>query len=68
MANKVIITTIEFAKCIPEDWHKRRHYGKERKVQQVFTMLRPVWKSRTLKTNTKLRFKTNVKSVLLYRS
>lgn len=37
------------------------------KAKGAFAMLRPIWKSRELNTNTKLRiFNTNVKSVLLY--
>ena len=43
--------------------------ARKRKAQQAFAMLRPVWRSRALRTSTKLRiFNTNVKSVLLYGS
>ena len=43
--------------------------ARKRKAQQAFAMLRPVWRSRALRTRTKLRiFNTNVKSVLLYGS
>ena len=43
--------------------------AQKRKGQQAFTMLKPVWRSTTLRTSTKLRlFNSNVKSVLLYSS
>ena len=39
------------------------------KARTAFTILRPVWKSKTISRKTKLRiFNTNVKSVLLYGS
>ena len=39
------------------------------KVRQAFRILRPIWLSSQLSTNTKIRiFNTNVKSVLLYGS
>ena len=40
-----------------------------KKARQVFAILRPVWRTTTISTNTKLRiFNSNVKSVLLYGS
>ena len=43
--------------------------ARRKKAQQAFTMLRPVWSCRSLRTKTKLRiFNSNVKSVLLYGS
>ncbi|XP_056017320.1 uncharacterized protein LOC130053779 [Ostrea edulis] len=43
--------------------------ARKRKAQQAFAMLKPVWRSTTLRTSTKLRlFNSNVKSVLLYGS
>ncbi|XP_063448224.1 uncharacterized protein LOC134727767 [Mytilus trossulus] len=43
--------------------------ARKKKAQQVFSMLKPVWRSNALRTSTKLRiFTTNVKSVLLYGS
>ena len=43
--------------------------ARKRKAQQAFAMLKPVWRSTTLRTSTKLRlFNYNVKSVLLYGS
>ena len=40
--------------------------ARRKKAQQAFAMLTPVWKSKDLRTATKLRiFKTNVKAVLL---
>lgn len=43
--------------------------ARKRKAQQAFAMLRPVWRSNSLRTNTKIKlFNTNVKSVLLYGS
>ena len=42
---------------------------RKRKAQQAFAMLKPVWRSTTLRTSTKLRlFNSNVTSVLLYGS
>jgi hypothetical protein len=41
----------------------------KRKAQQAFAMLKPVWRSTTLRTSTKLRlFNSNVKFILLYGS
>jgi hypothetical protein len=43
--------------------------ARKRKAQQAFAMLKPVWRSATLRTSTKLRlFNSNVKSILLYGS
>lgn len=43
--------------------------ARKRKAQQAFQMLWPVWRSRALKTATKIKiFNSNVKSVLLYGS
>ena len=40
-----------------------------KKARQAFAILRPVWRTTTISTNTKLRiFNSNVKSVLLYGS
>ena len=42
-------------------------YARKTKALQAFSILKPVWKSRTLRTSTKIRiFNSNVKSVLLY--
>lgn len=41
--------------------------ARKMKALQAFSILKPVWKSRTLRTATKIRiFNSNVKSVLLY--
>ncbi|XP_063408979.1 uncharacterized protein LOC134692458 [Mytilus trossulus] len=43
--------------------------ARKKKAQQIFSMLKPVWRSNALRTSTKLRIlNTNVKSVLLYGS
>jgi hypothetical protein len=43
--------------------------ARKRKAQQAFAMLKPVWRSTTFRTSTKLRlFNSNVKSFLLYGS
>ena len=43
--------------------------ARKKKALQAFSILKPVWKSRTLRTSTKIRiFNSNVKSVLLYGS
>ena len=43
--------------------------ARKKKALQAFSILKPVWKSRTLQTFTKIRiFNSNVKSVLLYGS
>jgi hypothetical protein len=42
--------------------------ARKRKAQQAFAMLKPVWRSTTLRTSTKLRLNSNVKYVLLYGS
>ena len=40
--------------------------ARRKKAQQAFAMLTPVWKSKDLRTATKIRiFKPNVKAVLL---
>jgi len=42
---------------------------RSKKAQQAFAMLTPVWRSKDLRTATKIRiFNTNVKAVLLYGS
>ena len=42
---------------------------KQGKNQQAFAILKPIWRSKALKTSTKIRiFNSNVKSVLLYES
>ena len=42
---------------------------RKKKALQAFSILKPVWKSRTLWTSTQFRiFNSNVKSVLLYGS
>ena len=43
--------------------------SRKRKAQKVFAILKPVWRSKALRTNTKIRiFNSNVKSILLYGS
>ena len=43
--------------------------ARKKKAQQAFSIFKPVWRSRALKTCTKIRiFNSNVKSVLLYGS
>ena len=43
--------------------------ARKRKAQQAFAMLKPVWRSTTLRTRTKLKlFNSNVKYILLYGS
>ena len=43
--------------------------ARKRDARQAFAMLRPVWRSKALRTRTKLLiFDTTVKSVLLYGS
>ena len=43
--------------------------ARKKKAQQVFSILKSVWRSRALRTCTKIRiFISNVKSVLLYGS
>ena len=43
--------------------------ARRKKAQQAFAMLTPVWRSKDLRTATKIRiFNTNVKAVLLYGS
>ncbi|VDI73809.1 Hypothetical predicted protein [Mytilus galloprovincialis] len=43
--------------------------SRKRKAQQVFAILKPVWRSKALRTNTKIRiFNSNVKYILLYGS
>ena len=43
--------------------------SRKRKAQQAFGILKPVWKSKALRTNTKIRiFNSNVKSILFYGS
>ncbi|CAC5377924.1 unnamed protein product [Mytilus coruscus] len=45
-----------------EDIQPRKRQG-----QQAFAILKPVWRSKALRTNTKIRiFNSNVKSILLY--
>ncbi|CAG2208519.1 unnamed protein product [Mytilus edulis] len=43
--------------------------SRKRKAQQAFAILKPVWRSKALRSNTKIRiFNSNVKSILLYGS
>ncbi len=43
--------------------------ARKKKAQQAFAILKPIWRSKVLRTSTKIRiFNSNVKSVLLYGS
>ena len=52
-----------------ETLQKMPWLGSERQASQTFAMLKPIWKSKQLRLETKLRlYNSNVISVLLYRS